>query len=310
MRPIATDQNYVRYPLNELLGTRANVRLLRLLTEQISGPVTAPQAAEQTGLTVAGARRALKSLARTGFVEQIGGGRTQQFKLRDEDTLVTDLRALFRTEQERYQSLISRLRELLGSFVEIQVAWVDDAPTDVGQPLHIGLIAESRSLAYLGDQIRQRLIDTEREYDITVELHTFSRADAPDVAWRRAALLAGYPGDPQVELHSPSRHSERLERARKMSKAIADMLDRDPSLKRRAERHLEMLLSRDAGAASHDLREWYEILTHYSHQRIKDFLVAETPRAERLRQSSPFFAVLSPDEREELLDIVAEKHDI
>lgn len=304
MRPIATDQNYIRCPLNELFGTRANVRLLRLLAEEISGPISAPEAAEQTGLTVAGARRALQTLARTGFVEQLGGGRVQLFRLREEGALTSALRALFRSEQDRYRSLLTRLRALFGSFPEIHVAWIDDPPTDVGQPMHVGVVADSRSLAYLGDAARNRLVDIESDYDLAIEVHTFSRADAPDIAWRDATLLAGHATDPDVHIPSAARHSERLERAHRMSRAIAEMLDRDPSLKRRAERHLEMLLNRDEGAAKHDLQEWREILTHYSHQRIKDLLVAETPRAERLRQSSPFFAVLAAEEREELLDIV------
>ncbi len=310
MRPIATDQNYVRYPLNDLLGTRANVRLLRLLAEEVSGPISVSEAAEQTGLTVAGARRALQSLARTGYVEQLGGGRSQQFQLRNADALSAQLRALFRTERDRYQSLVNRLRELFGSFIEIQVAWIDDLPAEVGQPLHVGVLAVSRALAYLSDQIRQRLIGIEEDYDITIEIHLFSRADVPDVAWSRTTLLAGHVNDREGEIRSRSRHSDRIERARKVSEAIAEMLDRDSSLKRRAERHLDMLLDRDEGAASHDLREWRDILAHYSHQRIKDFLVSETPRAQRLRQSSPFFAVLTADEREELLDTVEGKHDI
>ena len=36
-------------------------------------------------------------------------------------------------------------------------------------------------------------------------------------------------------------------------------------------------------------------------ERLREFLVATTSRAQRLRQSSPFFAVLNPDERDEVL---------
>ena len=48
------------------------------------------------------------------------------------------------------------------------------------------------------------------------------------------------------------------------------------------------------------LREWHDILTNYSGQRVRDFIVSDTPRAQRLRQSSPFFAVLSAYEREKI----------
>ena len=58
------------------------------------------------------------------------------------------------------------------------------------------------------------------------------------------------------------------------------------------------------GPASHDLREWHTILSKYSRHRLRDFLVSDTPRAQRLRQSSPFFAVLSADERDEVLALL------
>lgn len=309
MRPIAKEQDTLRYPLNELLGTRANVRILRLLAEEVSGPISAPEAAEQTGLTEAGARRALQGLVKTGFVERFGTGRAQQFRLRGSEPLTEGLRDLFRTERDRYQSFISNLRDALEAFSEIQVAWIDDPPTDVGQPLHIGLIANSRALSYLSDAIRQRILIAEEQYDVTIEIHSFSRADAPNVDWQSVTFLAGHAGDLTTTTDSSATHSDRLDRAARLSGVIAEMLDRDPSLKRRAERHLDALLIQDQGSASHDLREWREILSHYSNQRIKDFLVADTPRSQRLRQSSPFFAVLTADERERILDAVERKND-
>ena len=68
MRPVATEDDVVKFPLNNLMGTGASVRLIRLLATEVSGPIGAPDAAEYTGLTEAGARRALKRLAKTGFV--------------------------------------------------------------------------------------------------------------------------------------------------------------------------------------------------------------------------------------------------
>lgn len=45
MRPIASDQNSLRNPLNELLGTEAHVRLLRVLASEVDGPLTLSNAA-------------------------------------------------------------------------------------------------------------------------------------------------------------------------------------------------------------------------------------------------------------------------
>ena len=301
MRPIASEQDILQFPLNELFGTPANVRLLRLLAEQVSGPVGVPEAAVQTGLTQAGARRALRRLERTGFVEQLGGGRGQRFVLRETDgPLALEISTLFRRERERYQQLVGQLRAVLRELPEIQVAWVEVAPTEAGQPLHLGVLSDPRALEYLEEQVRQRVADIERQHDLTIEIHAFAQADAPDVPWSDKLLLAGHvPGGSR---QAGMGHEDRDKRAAAMSRAIASFLERDASLLRRAKSHVEFLLEQDQGAASHDLREWSDILSGYSQRRIRDFLIAETPRARRLRQSSPFFAVLTPGQRDEVLD--------
>jgi DNA-binding Lrp family transcriptional regulator len=302
MRPIAVEQDSLRYPLNHLLGTAANVRLLRLLTEGAVGPIGAGEAARRTGLTEAGARRAFTRLAETGFVQRIGGGRYQQFGLREGEPLVEQLRRLFHTEDERFRSFLSRIRSVLGELPEVQIAWVDASPSGPGQPFHVGIVSDSRSLTYLSEQIRQRIEDVEVEFDTTIELHTFSRADAPVVDWDTAQLLAGHPDRvlPGMGGGGPD-HVARDQRAAKLSEAIVELLERDPSLIKRASRHVELLLREDQGMAAHDLKEWGSILSRYSRQRLSEFLVSDTPRAQRLRQSSPFFAVLSADERDEVL---------
>jgi hypothetical protein len=40
MRPIVSEQDPLRYPLNELLGTRAHVRLLRVMANEVDGSLT------------------------------------------------------------------------------------------------------------------------------------------------------------------------------------------------------------------------------------------------------------------------------
>jgi hypothetical protein len=302
MRPIATEQNPLQFPLGTLLGTKAHVRLLRILSDEVVGPIGAADAAERAGLTEAGARRALGRLAKTGFVQRVGGGRSQHFALRENDPLSQRLIDLFRCERERYQSLISTLRELLGTLMEVRLAWIDAPPPRLGDPLHLGVVGASRQLTWLGTEIRQRIGNVEAEFDQTIEVHAFSRADAPDLDWRHVTLLAGSPGGEAPRKHGKTTHSEREQRSLRLSEAIARLLARDPSLVKRAADHIDLLLSQDQGAASHDLAEWRTILERYPKERLVDFLVSSTSRAQRLRQSSPFFAVLSPEERDRILE--------
>lgn len=305
MRPIATEQNALRYPLNQLLGTPAHVRLLRTLSNEVVGPITTADAAERAGLTEAGARRALGRLAKTGFVRRVGGGRSQQFALREADPLANQLAILFRKENDRYEALLSGLRDVLENLVEVRLAWIDAPLAQVGDALHIGVIGDSQSLSWVGDEIRRRIATIEETFELTIEVHRFTRADAPEISWDEVTLLAGIPpaGATPQDLGLAS-HSDRDARALRLSKAIANLLDRDPSLTRRATSHLERILDEDQGAAAHDLREWCAILSHYSNKRLREFLVSTTSRAQRLRQSSPFLAVLNPDERDDVLQFL------
>jgi DNA-binding transcriptional ArsR family regulator len=302
------DQNYLATPLDELLGAPANVRLLRLLCDQVSESISAPDAAAQIGLTEAGTRRALKRLTETGFVERLGRSRSQQYRLAPtDDPLISQLRLLFKTERDRYEDLLSTLRSILSQFPEITTSWIDQPPGSAGQALHIGMLAQSDVLSYLEEQVRSRIVEIEGKFDTIIEIRAFSRADAPEVNWNSVTLLAGHAVEAGTALPAPRSHDDRAERALQWSEVIAQMIMENPSIIRRAERHLEYLLDEDQGTSWHDLREWKEIIQFYSRARLKAFLVADSPRAQRLRQSSPFYAVLTPDERDSLVDQVAER---
>lgn len=304
MRPIVSGQSHLRAPLNEILGTPANIRLIRVLAGEVSGPIGASEAAELAGLTESGARQALKRLARTSFVDQVGGGRAQRFILRDSEALSQSLQSLFGAERERYQAFISQLRHALADLLEVLAAWLEEQPTAPAQPAIVAVLADSRSLGHLREQVRRRILDIEQRFDTTIELHMYSQADAPETNWQELTMLAGHP---PADISAPRSQDERESRGAILSEAIASMLDRDPSLLVRAQRHVELLLQDDQGPAAHDLAEWRNLFVHYSPQRIKEFLISDAPRAIRLRQSSPFFAVLNADERDQLIAMVEDR---
>jgi DNA-binding Lrp family transcriptional regulator len=302
MRPIAEGRSFIQFPLNELLGKPAHVRLLRVLCDELAGPLSVPEAAERTGLTAAGARRALDRLVKTGFVLRIGDGRSHHVGVRADDPIIGTLRALFDTERARFDRLIVAMRETLQRFREIEAAWIDELPEDVGEPLNVHLLTSAASLTGLASEVRRRVATLEEELDVTIEIHPHTQADLPLVDWQAAILLAGLPPtEERPRSRTAPTHADREERALRLSRAIASLLDRDASLISRAVRHIDRTVHEDVGAASHDLQEWKDILTSYSRERLKSFLVSDSPRAARLRQSSPFFAVLTPDERDSVL---------
>jgi hypothetical protein len=79
--------------------------------------------------------------------------------------------------------------------------------------------------------------------------------------------------------------------------AVAGKLRAEPDLLDRARRTLDRWLEQRRPAVPAVLLEWHEILTRWPLGRILDLLTSsdETPR--RLRQSSPFCGILSPEER-------------
>ena len=78
---------------------------------------------------------------------------------------------------------------------------------------------------------------------------------------------------------------------------------------RRAKEHAQRMLKKDHGLANKDIEEWRDILESYSIRRLSRFLISTSERANRLRQSNPFFAVLKPDERSLLLNGFGGKQD-
>ena len=131
MRPVVSGQNPLRNPLNVLLGTEAHVRLLRVLADETDGPLTAPDAARRSGLTIRGTRKALNRLLKSGMVVRVGGGRKHQYELRRSDELVKALQKLFQSEKDRYEDLLGVINEGMEKVVPYpSSAWIQEFPAE------------------------------------------------------------------------------------------------------------------------------------------------------------------------------------
>ena len=82
-----------------------------------------------------------------------------------------------------------------------------------------------------------------------------------------------------------------------MSIKLAGAIEKDASLISRAREHIDQMLKTDRGLATGDIKEWKNILNTYSVPRLTNFITSSSERAARLRQSNPFFAILTPDEK-------------
>jgi hypothetical protein len=314
MRPIVFDQDPLRYPLNELFGTRAHVRLLRVMANEVDGPLSSSDVAKRAGLTVPGAQKALERLFRSGFISRVGGGRKHQYEIRCSGMLMQVTLKLFQAEKDRYEELLITIKKEIKNLTpHPHAAWIQAFPKDIGEPLALGLLHETRHLTDCVRQLRSRLNQVENAFDLTIEIEGYTSADISDLGPDGLTLLYGVmPAAVRPALQQrrkPLTHREKDRRLRILSRQLARALEKDTSLLRRAKDHIDRLLMEDQGTATRDLMEWRDILDMYSIQRLSRFFTSTSERANRLRQSNPLFAILSFDERARLSNDIEDKND-
>lgn len=209
MRPISTERNALRHPLDEILGTESHVRLVRVLAQAAGAPLAAPEAAKRAGLTPAGARKALGRLEEVGVVERVGAGRTRQYSLSAREPLLQTLAALFLREEQRYEGVIRGLREALEGLDDLRDAWIERFPPRAGDPLEVVLVVEAESLSRVAEEAHTRVLGLEKDLDLIVELATFTRADAPEPGAGALTLLASGLAAAVQEAPPPSMYGDR-----------------------------------------------------------------------------------------------------
>src|SRR5687768_6477005 len=104
MRPPTHRQSALRAPLNQILGTEANVRLLRALSEH-GAPSSPAELARRTLLQPTTVYRALVALEDAGIVEPAAGGAPARVALSTRHPLGPAIAALFAAERARADDL-------------------------------------------------------------------------------------------------------------------------------------------------------------------------------------------------------------
>jgi hypothetical protein len=320
MRPTSRRESTLRSPLNDILGTEANVRLLRVLS-RTTLPMSATEIARQAAITLSGVGRALGTLEQTGIIEFVGVGRRRPVQLRRAHPLAPVLEELFAAEARRVTTIFARIRAaaetltptLRSVWVEGPVARGTDRADD---PVVVGVLAGAKELDATVEALVVALTPLEIEEDITIEVRGRTAADlAVAVGSERqeldaAVLLLGPPPLALVGTErareaanrgraaTPVSHAVLDERARVLGAAVAAKLGHDPSLVERARSYIAQRLLKASPGERRELQEWDRILRTMSLPRLRRFLVEPSERATRLRQSLPFVGVLTPAERE------------
>lgn len=308
-------QSHFRTPLNRIMGTETNVRVLRVLTDTQT-PLSKPEVARRAALNPSGVRRTLDGLIESGIVEAVGAGSQRPVQLRRSHPLAGPLEKLFRAERERvdqfYRTLRSSIAEHSG---QIRAAWIQGplahGQDELGDSVVIGVLASSDVIGEVTSDLTHALTPVGGRHEVRIEVKGYTVPDllalpSSEVRQLSETLpLLGAPPEAYLEeegeadeLDQSSRTHEELDRqALEYGRAIADRLADDPTLLERAQRFIDRRIDKASGTERDELREWALLLESMSLPRLREFLVSESERAQRLRQTLPFLEVLTDEER-------------
>lgn len=328
MRPTSRPQSALRQPFNYVLATEANVRLLRELV-RTTQPVAPSVLARQAQLNLSGAIRALDRLEEMGIIERVGAGSRRPVVLVRQHPLVGAIGRLFAAEHERFEGVVDRLRDAaertkpspISVWIEGRVATGDDGP---GDPVIVSVLARASEVGTVVASFERALGNVERELDVTIEVRGRTNADleasgSREIAALRVAIpilgapptaLRAFPGRQDVAARTTTRpltHGELDGRARLHGERLAALIHGDPGIVDRARHHLAQQMESPLTANDRTIREWDRLLRTMSVARLRRFLVDPGERATRLRQSMPFFAVLTEEQRGSVLDAAGKR---
>jgi hypothetical protein len=316
MCPTKEHQNGLVNPLNEIFGTQANVRLLRVLALQNTS-LTAGELAKRAMLGRTSIYPALHELERVGVIEFIGAGPRKLVQLRGNYPLSRILMKLFRVEAGRFDELTAALRKLISGMSRGPIsAWIERGGEDPesAETLTLHVVAPPEELNGLTDYLNERLADLERKHDVPIAVHGIVPSELETLhrtplTMLDAAILVG--GVPPVALLERSRstaktstiasHDEHDARSRRLAVAIAAKIRRDPGLIAMAEERVRHRAREASPGERRELAEWIRILSTMSPARLRRFLLENSERAIRLRQTLPALNFLSPAERDAVM---------
>ncbi|MGH6942718.1 MAG: nucleotidyltransferase domain-containing protein [Geminicoccaceae bacterium] len=163
MRPPRLPQGVFRRPLNTILATEGNVRVLREVLRH-GGELGVSELAARSGLSPQHVRLVLAHLVKSAVVEALGLGRARLYRARVDHPLSKPLETLFRAEDERFAALRSAIRRAAQATRPQPVAvWLygsvargEDTPES---DLDLAIVAEEGSLDAIVGQMRESLRD-------------------------------------------------------------------------------------------------------------------------------------------------------
>ncbi|WP_069130354.1 helix-turn-helix domain-containing protein [Rhodohalobacter halophilus] len=301
----------LRYPLTAILGSKGHVIVLRVLIRS-KHPLSHSELLERTDLSRQGVYDITKRLVETGVVTYTGYGRQQLVTVREDYPLYRELVSLFNMETQRYKELVDTLRSGLSNLErQPESAWIFGSAArgedEYGDPVQIALLGKLKTIDSLTGEFREKLIQykVESTFDVTIDIRGVTIADLetkPYLTEEGTVHLWGI--DPKDYLNpqtnkstSVTSHKDLDERSMVESKIWTELLKSNPEIIPRTISLLDKQIDKTSTGEKLELLEWKNLLENSSNQRLKKFMESDSERAIRLRQSLPFWQVLTESEK-------------
>jgi predicted transcriptional regulator len=311
----------LKHPLTSILGSKGHVIVLRELIRS-NHPISHSELLARTDLSKQGVYDITKRLVETGVVTYTGSGRQQLVELRKKYPLYMDLVNLFNMETQRYIELVDALRSIVRNLKEkSESAWIFGRTArgedEYGDPVQIALLGKLKTVDSLTDEFREKLIQDKIEstFDVTIDIRGVTIADLetkPSLTEEEMIHLWGmdpkeYLNPQRDESGSVKSHKDLDERSLEESNIWTELLKSNPEIIPRTISLLEKQIDYTSTGEKLELLEWVNLLENSSFQRLKKFLESDSERAVRLRQSLPFWQVLTENEKKKFEQLKEER---
>lgn len=307
-------------PLTELLGRKGHILVLREILS-VQEAVNHSLLIKRTGLSKQGVYDTVSRLVEFGLLRYKESGRNQKIEVRTDYPLYKSIRQLFETEKQRFERFQSELKKIAGKLdQQPKSIWIfgpaAEGTDQYGDPVQLALAGPLKNIDSMVEQFRSLLIEkqVEQTVDVTLDIRGVTMADLetkPYLTEGNPITIYGVAPSTLLESYSgrstpKSTHEEVDASAEKRAEIWVEILDHHPSIIGRAMEDLETRISDLSGGEKKELSEWLHILQSMSMQRLKKFLLSDSERSIRLRQSMPFWPVLTESERKEWRDLANE----
>ena len=297
MKTTSRAKHSLSTPWDVILGTRSNVRTLRVL-ERDREPMTVREVSRRAGEHLRATQTAVSRLVETGLLQRVGTGSQQLVRWNAGHPLAPALSDIFRAERERTQRVVDSIAALVQEHAKsARFVWMTEQPEVGGSTIEIGLLSSSSDVDRLVDTLRRAIVPLMRSEDLLIEVRGWSLADleieseSPRSFENVRHLWGTVPTELRIEItEEPGRvksHQMIDEELRRRAVRLASVIRSRPELVRLAREEIATRLESVGPQEAHTLQEWQQALESMSVAKLAQWLVSDGEQATRLRQSMP-----------------------